>query len=161
MTSTATLQAWANRGTFRLPEAQRNPGLGKKRLYSTLDVACLVAVKTLTGFGLSVTAAAQIVQHLQNEPQTAAAWRRALGHAPGHVYIVLAEGDTAARLYAGAAATELMPLVVKSLNDGSGAAALFDVGPPIVRAMEALRGRRTRHASDQREAANRLHRAAR
>jgi len=27
----ATLQAWANRGTLRLPEPQRNPGLGKKR----------------------------------------------------------------------------------------------------------------------------------
>ena len=41
-----------------------------------LDVACLVAIKTLTGVGLSATAAGQIVQRLQREPETALTWRR-------------------------------------------------------------------------------------
>ena len=101
----ATLQAWANCGTFRLPEAQRNPGLGRKRLYSTLDVACLVAIKTLTGLGLSATAAAQIVQRLQNKPQMAETWRRALEEAPRHLCILVTEGDTRLRLCAGGAAS--------------------------------------------------------
>jgi len=85
----ATLQAWEDRGTLRFRESQRNPGLGKKRLYSTLDVACLVAIKALTGFGLSATAAAQIVHGLQNEPHTTAIWRTTLKQAARHLHILV------------------------------------------------------------------------
>jgi len=139
----ATLQAWANRGTLRLPDPQRNRGLGKKRLYSTLDVAGLVAIKTLTGFGLSATAATQIVQRLKNEPETALTWRRALVRTVQHLYILVFEGETRPLLCAGGAA---MTSVLEGLNNSAGAA-VFDVGPPIVRAMEAFGGRKSAEGS--------------
>ena len=70
----------------------------------------------------------------------------ALKHAVCHLYNLVAEGDRGLWLCAGGAATELMPFVLKNLTERSGAA-VFDVGPPIARAMEALRGWRSAEGS--------------
>jgi DNA-binding transcriptional MerR regulator len=75
--SAATVQTWASGGILHLPENRANPGTGKKRLYSRLDIARIAAMKALTLLGVSATVAAQITERLQTGP-TADAWKQAL-----------------------------------------------------------------------------------
>ncbi|GIK98487.1 MAG: hypothetical protein BroJett029_26960 [Alphaproteobacteria bacterium] len=57
----ATLQTWVNRGLLDLSE--QNPGTGKRRQYSALDVVRLAIIKRLTRFGFSVSVARTIARH--------------------------------------------------------------------------------------------------
>jgi hypothetical protein len=54
----ATLQTWVNRGIVDLSE--RNPGTGKPRQYSALDVCRLGVMRSLTDLGISVSTAQSI-----------------------------------------------------------------------------------------------------
>jgi hypothetical protein len=54
----ATLQTWVNRGIVDLSE--RNPGTGKPRQYSALDVCRLRVMRSLTDLGISVSTAQSI-----------------------------------------------------------------------------------------------------
>src|SRR4030095_4693703 len=54
----ATLQTWVNRGIVDLSE--RNPGTGKPRQYSALDVCRLSIMRSLTDLGISVSTAQSI-----------------------------------------------------------------------------------------------------
>ena len=51
--SAATLQTWVNRGHVQLSE--QNPGSGRRRLYSPLDVVNLAIMGRLYGFGINIT----------------------------------------------------------------------------------------------------------
>src|ERR1019366_2813723 len=88
---------------------------------TTLDVACLVAIKTLTGLGLSCHPPPRrsSVACRMSRRQSATR-RRALEQGARHLYIHGAEGDIGPRLWAGSAATEVAPFVLKSLNSCTG-----------------------------------------
>ena len=61
----ATLQTWINRRLLDLG----NPGTGKRRLYSALDIVRLAIMQRLTGFGVGVTRARDIAMDVTNALQ--------------------------------------------------------------------------------------------
>jgi DNA-binding transcriptional MerR regulator len=141
--SAATLQTWANRGILPLPENRRNPGAGKKRLYSGLDVARVAAMQALTRLGVSASAAAKIIGRMESG-QMADAWMQALTLASTHVYVFIADGGAIPAIYAGDDETAVAHIPRRLHAEPGGGAeksvAVFDVGPNVCRALLSLYG---------------------
>ena len=98
--SPTTIQTWANRGILAISAAQRNPGLGQKRLYSRLDAARIAVIRSLTtDHKLSPNAAGQIASRLERGPQ-GTRWREATEAVAGHIHLFIHDGDVV-NIYAG------------------------------------------------------------
>ena len=141
-------RCWARR---HLPENQRNPGAGKKRLYSRLDIARIAAIQTLTSVGVSAAAAAQITERLQSGP-TADPWKQALAQAAPHIYVFIADGGAVPAVYAGNDETEVGRILKRLQTDPAAVerrVAVFDVGPDVSRALQSLDGKQKRPADPQ------------
>jgi DNA-binding transcriptional MerR regulator len=141
--SAAILQTWANRGILPLPENRRNPGTGKKRLYSGLDIFRVAAIQALTRLGVSASVAATITGRIESG-QTADAWMQALALASPHVYVFIADGGAVPAIYAGDDETAVAHILRRLHAEPGGGAekrmAVFDVGPDVCRALQRLYG---------------------
>jgi len=141
--SAAKLQTWANRGVLPIPENCRNPGAGKKRLYSGLDIARIAAMQALTRLGVSASAAAKVIGRIESG-QTADAWMQALALTSPHVYVFIADGGAIPAIYAGDDETAVAHILRRLHAEPGGGAekrmAVFDVGPDVCRALQRLYG---------------------
>ena len=147
----ATIQTWANRGILSLSEEQRNPGPGRKRLYSMLDAARIAAIQSLIGHRLTASAAGRMAFRLEHSPLTREDWEKALQEHANHIHILVRDDDVVG-VYTDKDRSKLTNMLNIFSDDstcgfgGQGTRerikpTVFDIGPAVSAAIGGLRRR--------------------